>query len=148
MQFTHADTRKAILEALHWWRGPPPAAFAASGGGAAPPPSGASTPTTCAALAAGTSGVSGRLSAAIVSSALAPTALLCLLPGPRDGQSAHVPSAGEAGACPCCWRVDELQKGATTGTAAASDADAAAAEAKALNKARKYAGCRIWRRYA
>ena len=146
MQFTHADTRKAILEALHWWKGPPPSVFAASTGEAPLPTT--STPTTCPALHAGTSGASGKLSGAIVSSALASSAMLCLLPGPRDGQSWHLPPADAPGACPCCWRVDELQKGAVSASASMLDADSAAKEAKAFNKARKYSGCRIWRRYA
>ena len=49
--------------------------------------------------------------------------------------------------CPCCWRVEDLQRGAAK-SAPAGDAAAAAAEVKALGKARKYTGCRIWRRHA
>ena len=39
-------------------------------------------------------------------------------------------------------------KGATAVSAAATDAAAAKEEVKALGKARKYQGCKIWRRYA
>ena len=146
MQFTNADTRKAILEALHWWKGPPPSAFASATGAAAT--SAASTQTSCAALASG-SAAAGRLSATIVSSALSPSALLCLLPGQREGQSLHLPMPTEVpNQCPCCWKVEDLQKGATAASAAATDAAAAKEEVKALGKARKYQGCKIWRRYA
>ena len=141
MQFTHADTRRAILEMLHWWRGPIPASSTPA---TASPPS---QLTSCAALADGTApSSSGKLSGAIVSSALASSTLLCLLPGPRDGQAVHIPPAG-AGGCPCCWRVEELQKGIVASRETAVDAESAAAESKALGKARKYTGCRIWRRY-
>lgn len=146
MQFTNADTRKAILEALHWWKGPPPSAFASATGAAAT--GAASTQTSCAALASG-SAAAGRLSATIVSSALSPSALLCLLPGQREGQSLHLPMPTEApNQCPCCWKVEDLQRGATAASAAATDAAAAKEEVKALGKARKYQGCKIWRRYA
>ena len=141
MQFTHADTRRAILEMLHWWRGPITASFTPA---TASPPS---QLTSCAALADGTApSSSGKLSGAIVSSALASSTLLCLLPGPRDGQAVHIPPAA-AGGCPCCWRVEELLKGMVASREVAVDAESAAAESKALGKARKYTGCRIWRRY-
>ena len=99
-----------------------------------------------------TPATSARLSAAIVSRALSPSALLCLLPGVRTdewapGQDVHLPPAGGNGACPCCWKIDELQRGAGSGTVSGG-AEAAMAEAKMLGKARKYAGCRIWRRFA
>ena len=150
MQFTNGPTRVAILEALHWWRGGPISAAA--------PSSVTSRPTTCAALASGTAPkTASRLSAVIASSALSPSALLCLLPGPRNddwnvggSQDLHLPQSklggGDGGSGPCCWKVDELQRAAAR--AVSVDAEAASAEAKALGKARKYAGCRIWRRFA
>ena len=146
MQFTHAETRKAILRALHWWRAPPSPATAASSSSSS---SFSSQQTTCAALAAGSSPASaGRLSAIIVSSALATSTLLCLVPGPIEGQSLHVAGgADQPGSCPCCWKVEELQKGVGAATTA-GDAASSAAEAKALSKARRYTGCRIWRRHA
>ena len=48
--------------------------------------------------------------------------------------------------CPCCWKIEELRAGAAAGAPAPSEEEAKA-EAKALDKARKYTGCRIWRRY-
>ena len=117
----------------------------------------ASTPTTCDALLAPGGAADGtRVAAAVVSSALARSALICLLPGARRGQAYHLNQT--TAACPCCWRVESLQAalahagggagGGGGGGGAAADAAAAKAEAKALGKARKYAGCRIWRRYA
>jgi hypothetical protein len=146
MQFTHASTRQAILQSLHWWRAPEPPPDAAANSATAP-----SKPTTCAALAAGTAPASAgsRLAAAVVSSALASSTLVCLVPGVHPDQPVHLlatPTDGEVG-CPCCWRVEDLQKGVTAGEAS-GDAAAAAAEAKALNRARRYTGCRIWRRHA
>lgn len=145
MQFTHAETRKSILQALHWWRAPPSPGGATAADADAPGSSGGSQLTTCDALAAGTSpaAASSRLSAIIVSSALASTTLLCLVPGHVDGQSVHIKADG----CPCCWKVEELQRGIAAGGAAADEASSAA-EAKALSKARRYTGCRIWRRHA
>ena len=83
----------------------------------------------------------------VLSSALSPTALLCLLPGEQPGQSIALPDPTAPGAAPCCWRVSELQKAASA-TAAASGAADAAVQAKALHRASRYAGCRIWRRHA
>ena len=150
MQFTHADTRMAILKALYWWRAPPAAATIAAAGSAA---GAATTPRSlsCPALvAAGGSGLAG----VVVSSALAPSALLCLLPGAQPDQSVALPlpSVDNPTACPCCWRVDALQQalaqGAAGGGLIASSPQAAAAEDKALRRAARYSGCRIWRRYA
>jgi len=176
MQFTHADTRRAILEALHWWKAPPAAASAAAATTAAstsasPSASSAAAPlpstapllrtTSCAALASGSAAVSGAgmLAGVVLSSALAPSALICLLPGHQPNQpvALPLPSPAEPSHCPCCWRVDALQQaaargadggGAALGAALASSPQAAAAESKALRKAARYSGCRIWRRYA
>ena len=175
MQFTHADTRRAILEALHWWKAPPAAASAAAAttaastasssaspsasSAAAPLPSTAPwlRPTSCAALASGSAVVSGTgmLAGVVLSSALAPSALICLLPGNQPNQpvALPLPSPSEPSHCPCCWRVDALQQAAARGAdgggaALASSPQAAAAESKALRKAARYSGCRIWRRYA
>ena len=180
MQFTHADTRRAILEALHWWKAPTAAtsvatsvassssaaastiatssaftsASASSASSAAAP---LLRPTSCAALASGSAVVvnPGMLAGVVLSSALAPSALICLLPGHQPNQPLSLlqPSAAEPNQCPCCWRVDALQqaaaRGADSGGAAlASSPQAAAAESKALRKAARYSGCRIWRRYA
>jgi hypothetical protein len=162
MQFTHADTRRAILKALHWWKAPPAAASAASTA-ATPFPSTAPLlrTTSCAALASGSAVVSGTgmLAGVVLSSALAPSALICLLPGHQPNQpvALPLPSPAEPSHCPCCWRVDALQQAAARGAdgggaalsaALASSPQAAAAESKALRKAARYSGCRIWRRYA
>ena len=122
MQFTSAETRMGILEAMGWWH------EAARGGAARarrrPPPT-----LTCGQL----SGATKPLAGVVVSSAMANKSLLCVLPGVREGQ----PHASLApGACPCCWSVESLQ--AAVGTA----------DAKAVRKAGRYTGCRIWRRFA
>lgn len=180
MQFTHADTRRAILESLHWWKAPPAAASAAAAttaasaaasSSASPSASSAAAPlpstapllrtTSCAALASGSAVVSGAgmLAGVVLSSALAPSALICLLPGHQPNQpvALPLPSPAEPSHCPCCWRVDALQQAAARGAdgggaalsaALASSPQAAAAESKALRKAARYSGCRIWRRYA
>ena len=76
MQFTKAETRMAILEAMGWW-------FAER-----PPrqPTAPQQPATCAAIASGAAASAAPLDGVVVSSALANFSLLCLLPGPRDGQ--------------------------------------------------------------
>ena len=78
----------------------------------------------------------------VVSSALANFSLLCLLPGPRDGQrvvlSVEPRADGALANCPCCWRLDALQR--------ATLADAAGA--KALQRAQRWTKCRLWRRFA
>ena len=122
MQFTSAETRVGILEAMGWWheavREPPKRARKR------PPPT-----LTCREIA----GAETPLAGVVVSSAMANKSLLCVLPGVREGQP-HVALA--PGACPCCWSVEALQAGATT------------ADAKAVRKAGRYTGCRIWRRFA
>ena len=122
MQFTSAETRVGILEAMGWWheavRAPPTRARKR------PPPT-----LTCREIA----GAETPLAGVVVSSAMANKSLLCVLPGVREGQP-HVALA--PGACPCCWSVEALQAGATT------------ADANALLKAGRYTGCRIWRRFA
>ena len=178
MQFTHADTRRAILEALHWWKAPlvaasadssstSPSASSTASSSASPSASSAAAPlpstapwlrtTSCAALASGSAVVSGAgmLAGVVLSSALAPSALICLLPGNQPNQpvALPLPSPAEPSHCPCCWRVDALQQAAARGAdgggaALASSPQAAAAESKALRKAARYSGCRIWRRYA
>jgi hypothetical protein len=77
-----------------------------------------------------------------LSSALAPSALICLLPGHQPNQpvALPLPSPAEPSHCPCCWRVDALQQAAARGAdgggaVLASSPQAAAAESKALRKA-------------
>ena len=125
-----------ILEAMGWWYADRPTRQ----------PAQPAQPTTCAALAAGTSGVAAPLQGVVVSSALADFSLLCLLPGERDGQTAVLGAEslrdGTLGNCPCCWRLDALTR------AAEGAAGLDAAEAKALQRAKRWTGCRLWRRFA
>ena len=55
----------------------------------------------------------------------------------------------EAG-CPCCWHAGAIRKTllgpSATGAAAAKPAELKALKG-ALNEARSYKGCRIWRRF-
>ena len=82
MQFTKAETRMAILEAMGWWFAERPARQ----------PTAPQQPATCAAIASGAAAEAAPLDGVVVSSALANFSLLCLLPGPRDGQVAPEPS--------------------------------------------------------
>ena len=82
MQFTKAETRMAILEAMGWWFAERPARQ----------PTAPQQPATCAAIASGAAASAAPLDGVVVSSALANFSLLCLLPGPRDGQVAPEPS--------------------------------------------------------
>jgi len=66
--------------------------------------------------------------------------------GIREGQRLAL---GRKEGCPCCWQTGELREKMLGGsTAAGDDPQIAAAALKALNEARKYTGCRIWRRYS
>ena len=144
MQFTHAETRRAVLQALHWWDASPASPSTSSAAATSP----TAAASTCAAIATAGGGGSGgpgvggagKMAGVVVSSALS-SALLCVLPGAQEGQPLTLASS-----CPCCWRVADLQKGVVNHVAASSEA--AAAEAKALRRASRYAGCRIWRRHA
>ena len=141
MQFTKAETRMEILEALGWWYAATPARQ----------PAPAAVHTTCAALASGAAaaaaGVDAAVQGVVVSAALANFSLLCLLPGPRDGQAAVVDAEalprGLLGNAPCCWRLDALRMAAEAAGAALADA-----EATALRRARRWTACRLWRRFA
>ena len=82
MQFTKAETRMAILEAMGWWFAERPARQ----------PTAPQQPATCAAIASGAAAEAAPLDGVVVSSALANFSLLCLLPDPRDGQVAPEPS--------------------------------------------------------
>jgi len=146
MQFTSAETRTHILEAMHWWYIDRDIVAEQS-----PTPM---TPTTCAALAAGAASAAlssapssaSTMSGVVVSSSMANFSLLCVLPGPREGQRLAL---GRKEGCPCCWQTGELREKMLGGsTAAGDDPQIAAAALKALNEARKYTGCRIWRRYS
>eukprot|EP00966_Prymnesium_polylepis_P317132 7327027-Prymnesium_polylepis.1 len=93
MQFTAAETRVHILEALHWWYVEP-----------YKPPAAPSRTTTCAALAAGAGGGgASEMAGVVVSSAMANFSLLCVLPGAREGQAVELARA--EGDCPCCWQI-------------------------------------------
>ena len=87
--------------------------------------------------------------------ALANFSLLCLLPGPRDGQRVVLTVApqsdGPLAHCPCCWRLDALQRAILKQRATPADAQAPTAiavGAKALQRASRWTKCRLWRRFA
>ena len=88
----------------------------------------------------------------VISSALANFSLLCLLPGPRDGQrvvlSVEPQADGALANCPCCWRLDALQRATLAAGADAKAPTALAAGAKALQRASRWTKCRLWRRFA
>ena len=127
MQFTSALTRRDILAAMRWWHEPP-----------APPAAHTSAALSCAELA---TRARGPLAAVAVSSASANFTLLCVLPGGHGGQPTALVDPPGAPPCPCCWHLAELR-------AAAAAADPSQGDLKALHKADKWTGCRMWRRYA
>jgi hypothetical protein len=130
MQFTNAETRVAILEAMGWWH--PAAQDAATD----PAPA---KPALCQSLGKGgdQAGVPGTLSAVAVSSSSANFTLLCLLSGSRPGH--HLALEGwRAPGCPCCWRVEELSREARR-------AGATAADLKTLRRTEQWTGCKLWR---
>ena len=139
MQFTKAETRMAILEAMGWWFAERPARQ----------PTAPQQPATCAAIASGAAAQAAPLDGVVVSSALANFSLLCLLPGPRDGQrvvlGVEPRPDGALANCPCCWRLDALQR-ATLADAKAPTA--LATGAKVLQRASRWTKCRLWRRFA
>jgi len=152
MQFTNAETRVNILEAMHWWYLPTAEITAAPAPGSAAATSAtAATSTSCASLAQGT-GPTSPMAAVVVSSAMYNSSLLCVLPGRRSGQQASL----LRGDCPCCWQIAELRKAAMSKVALLggtgklerqSGKTGSAAALKVLKRASAYTGCRIWRRF-
>lgn len=132
MQFTNAETRVAILEAMGWWH---PAAYVTP----VDPASAAAKPVSCESLGKGGihAGVLGTVAAAAVSSSSANFTLLCLLPGGRTGHTLAL-AGSRAEGCPCCWRVEELSREALRAVASAPDL-------KTLRRAEQWGGCKLWR---
>jgi len=126
MQFTKAETRRDILDAMGWWHEPPEAA-----------PNGAA----CVALG---SLAAGTLSAVAVSSSSMNSTLLCVLAGTWSGhdQAMDASKGTRGAACPCCWRVAELE------LAAAQTGTESVETLKALRRAAMWTGCRLWRQDA